>query len=150
MKVEGNRKGDKKKNSKGGLIFAGILILLSIMDEAGGDAAGVIGVLICIAVFFGICAIIGKAAKQKGNKSTSSAVNYERKSAKQKDESIPYAPSQPEKKSYEPEKKYYDSDCERASSQHDHDRRMEQLDGFLKDGIISRKEYEILKSKYMR
>lgn len=149
--MSNNKNKPEKKNSKGGLIFAGILILLSIMDDMGDDAASIIGVVICIAVFFGICALIGAANKKKKSKSTSSAVNAERKTArKNQTDNIPYKKPEPTTEKAEPARKYYDSDCEQMSTQHDHDRRMEQLDGFLKDGIIGREEYEILKTKYMR
>lgn len=43
-----------------------------------------------------------------------------------------------------PERTFYDSDCMDWDTQHDHDRRMEQLDNFLANGIISRREYNIL------
>ena len=66
----------------------------------------------------------------------------------------PYAPSTPkQQRTFTPEaqeRRYYDSDCETAMSEHDHDRRMEQLNDFLKSGIIGREEYQILKERYSR
>ncbi len=55
-----------------------------------------------------------------------------------------YVPAQSE----EPQRKYYDSTCMQADTQHDHDRRLEQLKDFLKDGIIGKEEYNILLAKY--
>ncbi len=57
-----------------------------------------------------------------------------------------YVPTQ----SSEPQRKYYDSTCMQADTQHDHDRRLEQLKDFLKDGIIGKEEYNILLAKYQQ
>ncbi|MCF0138126.1 MAG: hypothetical protein HUJ66_07170 [Oscillospiraceae bacterium] len=62
--------------------------------------------------------------------------------------SSPRKPARPAPQPEETRRKYYDSTCMEQSTQHDHDRRMEQLDSFLKDGIIDRTEYRILKAKY--
>lgn len=45
---------------------------------------------------------------------------------------------------------YYDSDCMRASTGHDHDRRIEQLDAFLENGLITREEYALMQERYER
>ena len=62
-------------------------------------------------------------------------------------ESSPAAPQRPMRPSA-PAREYYDSDCMRASTGHDHDRRAEQLDAFLKDGLITKEEYAMMQERY--
>ena len=134
----------EKKQSKGGAIAIGIIMLLSMIDSfEKGDAASVI-VLLGIVLFFVFLAIYTSAKKKKTARPQASAVKTEKKEQK----TVSYAQNAEEKKYYQSERKYYDSDCEAMSSSHDHDRRLEQLDGFLKNGLISMKEYNILKNKY--
>ena len=148
-----NSKKEEKKASKGGVIAAIIIMLLGAFEGVDGDADAFIGIILVVVVFFAVVAIIGAANKAKKNKPISSAVKTEKKSANKaakKADNIPYAQNKQEQKYYDSGKKYYDSDCQRMSSEHDHNRRLEQLDGFLANGIISKAEYDILKVKYMR
>lgn len=46
------------------------------------------------------------------------------------------------------ERQYYDSEASERIFDRDRQRRLEQLENFLKTGIISREEYKILKSRY--
>lgn len=133
-------KKQEKKTSKGGAIAAAILLLLGAFDGLEGDGTAFAGVILVVVVFFTVVAIIGAANKKK--KTAQPAVKAKKPAAKA---AMPKAAP-----SAAPERKYYDSDCQKASSAHDHNRRLEQLDGFLKDGIISKAEYDILKAKYMR
>ena len=134
-------KKEAKKTSKGGIIAAVLIILFSALDGVEGDGTMFAGIIFVVISFFALIAIIGAVNKKKKNKS-SSAVNAERKK--------PIADAVPKAAEPAPQRKYYDSDCQKLSSEHDHNRRLEQLDGFLANGIISRAEYEILKLKYMR
>lgn len=133
----------EKKQSKGGAIAVGIIMLLSAIDGIAGDGEAVAIVIVLVVTFFALFAIAG-AAKKKKAKPQSSAVKTEKKEQK----AASYAQNSQEKKYYQAERKYYDSDCQMMSSAHDHDRRLEQLDGFLQNGLISLKEYNILKNKY--
>ena len=133
-----------KKQTKGGIIAMGIILLLSAFEGVDGDAGAFAGVILIVVAFFAVVAVIGAANKMKKNKPTSSAVKTEKREKK----SASYAQNKEEQKYYQSERKYYDSDCQAMSSEHDHNRRLEQLDGFLKNGIISLQEYNILKSKY--
>lgn len=148
-----NSKKEEKKASKGGVIAAVIILLLSAFEGVEGDSNVFAGIILVVVLFFAVVAIIGAANKAKKNKPAPSAVKTEKKSANKaakKVDNIPYAQNKQEQKYYSSEKKYYDSDCQKMSSEHDHNRRMEQLDGFLANGIISKAEYDILKMKYMR
>ena len=132
-----------KKQSSGGIIAVGIIILISALNSIkDADTANVM-IILAIALFFVFLAIFTTAKKKKA-KPMSSAVKTEKKEQR----AASYAQNAEEKKYYQSERKYYDSDCEAMSSAHDHDRRLEQLDGFLKNGLIGMKEYNILKIKY--
>ena len=85
-----------------------------------------------------------KAASKSGNQTEKSAPSA-RPAPVQKPAARP-APVQ----SAEPQRKYYDSTCMQAETAHDHNRRLEQLKDFLKDGIIEKEEYEILLAKYQQ
>ena len=95
----------------------------------------------------------GSSAKTPPKADTPKAETPERPQAP-KQSGHPYAPSKPkEQRTFTPEaqeRRYYDSDCEMMMSKHDHDRRMEQLDDFLKSGLIGREEYQILKERYSK
>ena len=131
-----------KKQSKSGIIFAIIFILIGIVGnlDFGGGSSGAASVIVF--VFVTIFVVLFLVAVYKGKKpAAKSKMTVERPTVKD---------PQPSVRTAAPERKYYDSDCEKQSSEHEHNRRLEQLDTFLKDGIISREEYNILKAKYMR
>lgn len=136
--MNNQKKKQEKKNPVAGAVIAAVLILLSIFDSIDDGAAAVIVFIIFIAV---LVAVIAAASKKKNGAASNKKV--ERKAET-------YTKPHAEVKTTMQERKYYDSDCQNMSSDHDHNRRLEQLDGFLKDGIISHEEYNILKAKYMR
>lgn len=142
--MKDKNKKPEKKSSVGGIVAAVFIMLLGAFEGVDGDAGAFAGVILIVVVFFAVVAIIGAANKMKKNKPTASAVKTEKREKK----SESYAQNKEEQKYYQSERKYYDSDCQAMSSDHDHNRRLEQLDGFLKNGIVSLQEYNILKSKY--
>lgn len=107
------------------------------------NMSGLLGFII----FIVICILSSASKKTKGGSS-----------AKKTSEDNPAPAAKPLKqsrpvsapKASAPERKYYDSTCMEADSKHDHDRRIEQLDNFLKDGIIGKEEYRILLARYQK
>lgn len=103
------------------------LVIVGLMNDAGSAVIGLVAVL-CIAG--GIIALALVFAKRlAGNKA--SAINSTQSYTT-------YQKHQP---------KSYDS---QAIKDRDSIRRLEQLDNFLKNGIIDKKEYAALKAKYER
>lgn len=114
-------------------------------------------------IFIAICIFSSLANKKKTNSSTTSSKPAESPAAPQS-RPVPKPAAQPAQKPYSPpkpaarpaaapvmqERRYYDSTCMTESSRHDHDRRMEQLDTFLKEGIIGKEEYKILQQRYQQ
>lgn len=139
--MKDRNKKTEKKPSAGGIIAAVFIMLLGAFEGVDGDAGAFADVILIVVVFFAVVAIIGAANKMKKNKSFSSSVKAEKK--KPVAEAVPKATAAPAA-----QRKYYDSDCQKMSSEHDHNRRLEQLDGFLKNGVIGPKEYNILREKY--
>lgn len=58
------------------------------------------------------------------------------------------APAKPSQSGVQPERQYYDKDASERIFDRDKQRRLAQLDDFLKTGIITREEYRVLKSRY--
>lgn len=119
--------------------------------------------LIGFIIFIAICILSSSANKKKNGGKTSSAKPEESPAAPkskpapkpaakpaQKPFSAPKPAARPAAAPVMQERRYYDSTCMQECSRHDHDRRMEQLDTFLKDGIISREEYKILQQRYQQ
>ena len=105
-------------------------------------------------IFIVICLLSSAANKKnKGSTKSSSEKPAEPKPMPKPTQEKPvFTPKAPKvKTAAQPasqERKYYDSTCMSASSEHDHNRRLEQLNDFLKDGIIDREEYRILLQRY--
>ena len=117
------------------------------------DMSGLFGFIIFIVIC--VLSSAGNKKKKGGAKNTADKTPAPKPAPMPK--SMPKMPSfnAPKKpaapaRSAEPERKYYDSTCMEANTRHDHDRRIEQLDNFLKSGIIDREEYKILLAKYQR
>lgn len=113
-------------------------------------------------IFIAICFLSSSANKKKTGAKTTSAKPAESPSApqqrapqpKERPSSAPGMQTPPAARTAEArpqsQQKYYDSTCMQANAEHDHNRRMEQLRDFLKDGIIDKEEYNILLAKYQR
>lgn len=140
-----NKSGNKKEN-KGCLsrvIWIGV-ILIFFLDIIGGAMPASLGILLTIAIPIAFVAFIVYADKKsKASKASDKPRNVQR----------PVAPPQRQytQASYTPpQRQHYDSDCMQASTGHDHERRLEQLDAFLKNGLIDRNEYELMLERYER
>jgi len=92
----------------------------------------------------------GKSAKTNTQQSAPKQSAPAQRAPQAKPVFTPKAPTvtEPEARPQAQQARYYDSTCMEMDSKHDHDRRIEQLKDFLKDGIITREEYRILMYKY--
>ena len=112
---------ERKKNKGSGAAAAVVLVLALLGQIAEGGGAFILIPLLAVAVIGGVLGVIlGKKHKKAAPLFT------------------------PKKKQQEP--------CEFGKANHEfsHDanRRITQLDGFYKDGLIDRKEYELLKQRW--
>jgi len=142
-----NKKPEKKKSTAIAVITL-VLALFSLADSTDGDAGMFIGFVIIIAaivgIIFAVVKIVNKAIYGDGKKpvtqtKTYSAVNkWSRDSAE-----TPIAAPASRPKSFVYDDKAYERNTER-----DMQRRIAQLDDFLKNGIIDKEEYRILRERY--
>lgn len=133
-----NGNNSNKQNNAGCLKSAVFWIVIGVIFFAGELAQEMNGVVfILIAVAAAIAVPVLLAARKKSTAARPS--ESERSPAE--------APQRPMRPSA-PAREYYDSDCMRASTGHDHDRRVEQLDAFLEDGLITKEEYAMMQERY--
>lgn len=134
-----NGNNSNKQNNAGCLKSAVFWIVIGVIFFAGELAQEMNGVVfILIAVAAAIAVPVLLAARKKSTAARPS---------ESESESSPAAPQSPMRPSA-PAREYYDSDCMRASTGHDHDRRVEQLDAFLEDGLITKEEYAMMQERY--
>lgn len=128
----GGNKNENKLNKAGKTVLY-TFILLVFMSAVSSGSSGFIGVLAVLSIVIGVAVLLfyfGKKAalkKQREDKAEGYQNPYSRSGS-----------AQP--RSYnEAEARYQDGL-----------RRMQQLDSFLENGIIDKKEYQVLKEKYRR
>ena len=120
-----NGNNSNKQNNAGCLTSAVVWIVIGVIFFAGELAQEMNGVVfILIAVAAAIAVPVLLAARKKSTA------------------------ARPSESTSAPAREYYDSDCMRASTGHDHDRRVEQLDAFLEDGLITKEEYAMMQERY--
>lgn len=135
-----NGNNSNKQNNAGCLKSAVFWIVIGVIFFAGELAQEMNGVVfILIAVAAAIAVPVLLAARKKSTAARPS----------ESESSPAEAPQRPMRPSA-PAREYYDSDCMRASTGHDHDRRVEQLDAFLEDGLITKEEYAMMQERYER
>ena len=152
---------DNKKNNKNSpdvIIFTiAAIILINIIDSGNFGALffAIIFIGIFISTFLVIKSKISKANVEKnGGGTAKSSFQSQNNSQMWKKHSDPeaavtekvYAP----RHETAPQKQCYDSSDVFDNYERDKQQRIEQLDVFLKNGIIEREEYHILKEKYQR
>lgn len=142
--MDNNRNRQKKKSSPIGIAFAVILVLASLAEGAGGDADVFIGIIIIIAIIYAAFFLVGKLSKKVRETGRAAAKNpvltrFSRDSV----ETPPVTASRP--KTFD-----YDDRVYECNEQRDIQRRLSQLDEFLKNGIIEKEEYRILRARYER
>lgn len=137
-------KNSKKPPNINAIIIIVAVILISMLSES--LPYYMVTPMIVGIIFMAVVAIVlVNAAKKMMYASQSGAQKSAQSYAK------PAVKSAPKHE----EAKHYDFSVERSQgkySAYDHDtaHRLEQLDSFLKNGIIDKKEYKLLKERYMR
>lgn len=133
--MNGNNSNKPNKNSK--LASELVWLILLVLLIVGKVSRGIGGpVFVVIGLFAAVTVLVLSIARKKSTAARPS-----------ESESSPAAPQRPMRPSA-PAREYYDSDCMRASTGHDHDRRAEQLDAFLEDGLITKEEYAMMQERY--
>lgn len=140
-----NRNRNRKSNSgKGAVVAPAILALLYISNLVAGSSDGSLLLLLIICVIVGIVIFVVSMVKKsgKGEKAVNKTAKLPRLRNEKDLEVRPMSPSV--KKS----PAVYNERSAEELFRHDHEERMQQLEVFLKNGIIDKKEYAILKERY--
>ncbi len=143
-----NKKPEKKK-SPAIIVITIALALFSLLDSAGGDAEMFIGFIVIVAVIvaliFAVIKIVNKAVYSGAGKTTvrSKAAQAVSKWSGDSNGIPAFSGSKP--KSFA-----YDDRAYERNEQRDIQRRLSQLEDFLKNGIIEKEEYNILRARYER
>ena len=152
--MQDNRKKNSKngKSKYGGLIAIVLVFIVNILSSLDSDGAAILIAVLAIFIFVGVLfavvlSIIKKSAgtaekpfgaSKKGKGFTMPVWNRD-------DVEIPLsAPTRASSPAI------YDEKAAEHNFIRDRDRRIAQLDGFLKNGIIEKDEYNILKARYMK
>ena len=131
-----NSKNNKKKSNPGlGIIIIGIYLLLNLVNIAGTE---LMTGIIAIAVFMLITFLFFKAGKKKIKQNTTVFQNKQDNMCKTCSDEFVYNNRQAEYNEYSAEENFV----------RDRQRRLRQLDDFLKNGLIDKKEYMVLRSHY--
>ena len=141
------RQSSKKKQSGGGkgiLTVIGAFILMNVISAGGGSVIWFILAIALIIVILVIAVKAGKKVAQK-NSAGSAPVQWTRPDNDRRQN----APKSAERPVYTPQT-VYNENASAENFQRDRQRRIAQLDGFLKNGIIDKEEYEVLLSRYER
>ena len=139
-----NSKTNKSGGGKGILIVAGFIILMNVISAGGGEA--ILGIFV-IALFIGIVIFFLKQRKKAAQKKAEAQAPV-RWSAPEPDRR-PNRAVPAERPAYTPQP-VYNENTSGENFQRDRQRRLAQLDGFLKNGIIDKEEYKVLRSRYER
>lgn len=126
----------------------GFLLNLTDSDIPFDAGAAIIQIVIFIAVI-AVVVKIGKHAAN-GKKNGERKPEAERHSYSVSDRPRTYERPEPAPMPMAEQRKYYDENTVLQDRERDSERRLRQLDGFLKNGIIDREEYKILRSRYER
>ena len=138
---------NSKKNPSGGkgiLTVIGAIVLMNVISAGG---ASVIWFILAIALIVAVMVIAVKAMKKAAQKNSaeSAPVQWTRPDNDLRQN----APKSAERPVYTPQT-VYNENASAENFQRDRQRRIAQLDGFLKNGIIDKEEYKVLLSRYER
>ena len=138
----------RKKNQSGGgkgiLIALGFIILMNVIGAGGGS---VILVILAIVLIVAVAVIGLKAGKKAIKQKTEDQAPVQ---WKRPGNDLPQnAPKPAERPVYTPQAGYNEN-ASAENFQRDRQRRIAQLDDFLKNGIIDKEEYKVLLSRYER
>ena len=131
-----NSKNNKKKSKPGlGIIIIGIYLLLNLVNIAGTELmTGIIAIAVILLITF----LFFKAGKKKIKQNTTVFQNKQDNMCKTCSDEFVYNNRQAEYNEYSAEENFV----------RDRQRRLRQLDDFLKNGLIDKKEYMVLRSHY--
>ena len=141
------RQSSKKKQSGGGkgiLTVIGAFILMNVISAGGGSA---ILVILAIVLIVAVAVIGLKAGKKAAQKKSAESVPV--RWTRPDNDLRQNAPKPVERPVYTPQT-VYNENASAENFQRDRQRRIAQLDGFLKNGIIDNEEYKVLLSRYER
>ena len=124
-----NQKKNENKLNKAGKTILYTFILLVVMGFLNDGSGSLIGVAAVILIVTGIAALTFYFVKQANKPKEEATVN---RSYTTHDSSQP--------------RKYDPAEIKDRDSR----RRLEQLDSFLRNGVIDKKEYAVLRAKYQR
>ena len=123
----------KKKPTPYALILAVLVVLFNVAADADSLSIGISAIFAAIlAVVFAVKKLLGEKSGERNTTAPGKAAAPQRETALHFDFSKERS-----------EGKY-------ASYDHDTAHRLEQLDSFLKNGIIDKKEYRLLKERYLQ
>ena len=139
-----NNKANKSGGGKGILAVIGFIVLMNVISAGGGS---VIWFILAIALIIAIMVIAVKAMKKAAQKNSagSAPVQWTRPDNDRRQN----APKSAERPVYTPQAGYNEN-ASAENFQRDRQRRIAQLDDFLKNGIIDKEEYKVLLSRYER
>lgn len=145
MMNQNNRRGDRyrKNDPKSIAIAAAVLVLLQIFSAADGVVVRssiliILVAVLAIALFFFVFWVIGKSVKK---------TEAEEKSSRKADG---YCNTCSDEFVYNNRQNEYNENSAEQNFNRDKQRRIRQLDDFLKNGIIDKDEYLKLRSRYER
>lgn len=124
-----NQKKNENKLNKAGKTILYTFILLVVMGFLNDGSGSIIGVMAVIFIAVGVAALVIYFVKQANKPKEEATVTRGYNT---------HDSSQPRK--YDPAE----------IKDRDSRRRMEQLDSFLRNGVIDKKEYAVLRAKYQR
>ena len=124
-----NQKKNENKLNKAGKTILYTFILLVVMGFLNDGSGSIIGVVAVIFIAVGVAALVIYFVKQANKPKEEAPVNRSYTT---------HENSQPRK--YDPAE----------IKDRDSRRRLEQLDSFLRNGVIDKKEYAVLRAKYQR
>lgn len=127
------------------MLLIGLLFNLTDAGVNSDDIAVVISIIIFAAVIVMVIVFGKRALKKKKERPETENKNYSparRQST--------YAQPQSERVPVMEQTRFYDKDAFMQDNERDKERRLRQLDDFLKNGIIDKEEYKILRSRYER
>lgn len=143
------RKRGSGKNGWVGLAVIAVAFLINLLESSEIRAVGLFAVLIVVtAVVIFVVFFVKGLKKVSANKNTTSGIAAGKMEdthrAAIRREAQPETPQRPV---YSPGA-VYDENAAAANFERDRQRRLDQLQGFLKNGIIDKDEYQVLLSQY--
>ncbi len=141
------RQSSKKKQSGGGKGILAVIVSIVLMNIISAGGGSVIWFILAIALIIAIMVIAVKAMKKAAQKNSagSAPIQWTRPENDRRQN----APKSAERPVYTPQT-VYNENASAENFQRDRQRRIAQLDGFLKNGIIDKEEYKVLLSRYER